>query len=184
MEKNNKTSEFRATLKNSPNAFKKALHVKIEEKFDNCRTSHINDLKKQASSSMYVLSNLASTVISPNDSNRNNVSPHEIFFSSSSDSEVVTQKKQIMSSNNNYNMNNTFVKRNKLIMSQNSLIRNGPNFKFSNESQVNLPFSKLELFLEKEPSPFSKNGKDNLVIILKIKKQVWKNKKSIVYLNV
>ena len=39
-------------------------------------------------------------------------------------------------------------------------------------------FSKLELCLENEYSPENKLNDDKLVIVLKIKKQIWKNKKS------
>ena len=42
-----------------------------------------------------------------------------------------------------------------------------------------MTFSKLELFLDKDAIPDFKKEFDRLVIVLKIKKQNWKNKKSI-----
>lgn len=181
----NKVAELRSAIKNSPVIVKKPLHVKIEDKFalthDSGRTSKTQLIQKQTSSSIYVNDCLASTIISPNNSSKNVFShKNEAFLQSSSESENNSnlQKKQTKSSNSNFEINNPFIKRNKPIVHNQSLITVSNQMDVNN-SQGNLPFSKLELFLEKDPSSNTKNEPDKLVIVLKIKKQIWKNKKSI-----
>lgn len=179
----NNFSDMRCSIKNSPISVKKPLHVRIEDKFAlnlqemTKNNKNLNASIKPTSSSNFYL-NLASTVISPNNSNKNVLSPknESTYFNSSSESDKNIKKKSIKSCMVNIDVNNPFFKRTKPIINPGNI--RTPLLK---EIPSEGPFSKLELFLEKENGIGcnSKNDPDKIYIVLKIKKPQWKNKKSI-----
>jgi len=173
---------MRTSIRNSPISVKKPLHVRIEDKFslnlqDMAKSNKPQNASIKPVSSSTVNFDLASTLISPNNSNKNILSPHNetTYFNSSSESDKNSKKKAIKSSTVNVEVNNPFFKRSKNMVFQgnvkSTLLKDTP-------SQG--PFSKLELFVEKESNNGGpiKHNDDKIFIVLKIKKPLWKNKKS------
>jgi hypothetical protein len=177
-----KFSDMRCSIKNSPISVKKPLHVRIEDKFalnlqDMTKSNKAHNTSIKPISSSILNRDLASTVISPNNSNKNVLSPNNetTYFNSSSESDKNIKKKAIKSSTINIEVNNPFFKRSKPMVFPGNVKTN-----ILKDTPSQGPFSKLELFVEKENTNGCqiKHDADKIFIVLKIKKPQWKNKKS------